>query len=383
MTFPECNFTRSAHKIIHNICSGTRLNLTTHLPGASELYDRDLPFLLQHEGVWSVQDALEQLVSKESLQGFTCPKTKQEVEATRRITLETLPPVLVLHLKWFVYDKSGGSQKQLKKVEFTETLDISKGTTNCIGDILYWDTLDISKGTTNCWGDILYWETLDISKGTTNCWGDILYWETQDISKGTTNCLGDILYWETLDISKGTTNCWGDILYWETLDISKGTTNCWGDILYWETLDISKGTTNCWGDILYWETLDISKGTTNCWGDILYWETLDISKGTTDCWGDILYWEIDWMCLVDSWKWGRLKTNTKHGVVVVWSWKNKNCWLMCCLQMFAFFKWWFVIYIWILCHWKPHWSLKLVVYISFSKTCYWALDFPALESLYI
>ena len=33
----------------------------------------------QNENVTSVQDALEQLVSKESLQGYTCTKSKVEV----------------------------------------------------------------------------------------------------------------------------------------------------------------------------------------------------------------------------------------------------------------------------------------------------------------
>ena len=42
--------------------------------------------------------------------------------------LEQLPPVLILHLKYFVYDKSGGSQKLTKHIEFQENLEISKGT---------------------------------------------------------------------------------------------------------------------------------------------------------------------------------------------------------------------------------------------------------------
>ena len=66
---------------------------------------------LQHENVSSVHEALDQMVSREALHGLICPKTKQEVEASRRYMLETLPPVLILHLKWFVYDKSGGCQK--------------------------------------------------------------------------------------------------------------------------------------------------------------------------------------------------------------------------------------------------------------------------------
>lgn len=51
-----------------------------------------------------------------------------QVEATRRILLEKLPVVLILHLKCFVYDKSGGCQKITnKQIEFPVHLEMSKG----------------------------------------------------------------------------------------------------------------------------------------------------------------------------------------------------------------------------------------------------------------
>ena len=75
----------------------------------------------------SVRDALACLVSKEPLTGYVCSKTGQEVEASRQTTLEELPPILILHLKCFVYDKSGGCQKLLKRVDFTADLELSKG----------------------------------------------------------------------------------------------------------------------------------------------------------------------------------------------------------------------------------------------------------------
>ncbi|XP_013771901.1 ubiquitin carboxyl-terminal hydrolase 10-like [Limulus polyphemus] len=84
---------------------------------------------IQSEQVESVLAALEHLTSKESIQGYTCTKTKQEVEASRRITLEELPLVLVLHFKRFVYDKDGGSKKVDKCAEYAVTLDLT-------GDIL-------------------------------------------------------------------------------------------------------------------------------------------------------------------------------------------------------------------------------------------------------
>ncbi|XP_015266770.1 PREDICTED: ubiquitin carboxyl-terminal hydrolase 10 [Gekko japonicus] len=80
---------------------------------------------IQSEKIRTVQDALETLVARESVQGYTT-KTKQEVEISRRVTLEELPPVLVLHLKRFVYEKTGGCQKLIKNIEYPVDLEISK-----------------------------------------------------------------------------------------------------------------------------------------------------------------------------------------------------------------------------------------------------------------
>ncbi|VCW70899.1 unnamed protein product, partial [Gulo gulo] len=80
---------------------------------------------IQSDRIRTVQDALESLVARESVQGYTT-KTKQEVEISRRVTLEKLPPVLVLHLKRFVYEKTGGCQKLIKNIDYPVDLEISK-----------------------------------------------------------------------------------------------------------------------------------------------------------------------------------------------------------------------------------------------------------------
>ncbi|XP_006860347.1 PREDICTED: ubiquitin carboxyl-terminal hydrolase 10 [Chrysochloris asiatica] len=80
---------------------------------------------IQSDKIRTVQDALESLVARESVQGYST-KTRQEVEISRRVTLEKLPPVLVLHLKRFVYEKTGGCQKLIKNIEYPVDLEISK-----------------------------------------------------------------------------------------------------------------------------------------------------------------------------------------------------------------------------------------------------------------
>ena len=77
--------------------------------------------------MWSVKDALDGFVSKETISDHKYIVRGVEVNATRRIVLEDLPRVLILHLKCFVYDKSGGSQKITKEVEFDTEMDLNKG----------------------------------------------------------------------------------------------------------------------------------------------------------------------------------------------------------------------------------------------------------------
>ncbi|XP_057191208.1 ubiquitin carboxyl-terminal hydrolase 10 isoform X2 [Triplophysa rosa] len=80
---------------------------------------------IQSEKIRTVQEALEILVARESVQGYTT-KSKQEIEISRRVTLEELPPVLVLHLKRFVFEKTGGCQKLIKNIDYPVDLEISK-----------------------------------------------------------------------------------------------------------------------------------------------------------------------------------------------------------------------------------------------------------------
>ena len=52
--------------------------------------------------------------------------SQAEVEAWKFTLLEKLPPVLILHLKYFIYDSKGGLQKLSKKVDYPVDLEINK-----------------------------------------------------------------------------------------------------------------------------------------------------------------------------------------------------------------------------------------------------------------
>ncbi|PSN48542.1 hypothetical protein C0J52_05928 [Blattella germanica] len=73
----------------------------------------------------SVKDALEILAVRDQLEGVTCSRTNQEVEAWKQVTLEELPLVLLLHLKWFDY-KLDGASKIVKNVEFPIDLKVDQ-----------------------------------------------------------------------------------------------------------------------------------------------------------------------------------------------------------------------------------------------------------------
>lgn len=81
---------------------------------------------IQSDNVTSVSEALKEMTQKEPIQGYTCAKTKQEVEAYSHVALQKLPPVLILHLKRFVYNKTGGCKKVMKKTDYPIELELSK-----------------------------------------------------------------------------------------------------------------------------------------------------------------------------------------------------------------------------------------------------------------
>ena len=72
----------------------------------------------------SVVDALKHLTIPEKMHGdFKSPRGPN-VFATKQVFIETLPPVLILHLKRFQYANAGGTQKIWKKIAYPLTLEI-------------------------------------------------------------------------------------------------------------------------------------------------------------------------------------------------------------------------------------------------------------------
>ncbi|KAJ2755066.1 hypothetical protein IWQ56_006442, partial [Coemansia nantahalensis] len=68
-------------------------------------------------GVATVEDALDELVAPESIEGYVNVQG-ESVHVTKQILLERMPPVLVLHLKRFVFCADAGVQKVHKFIEY-------------------------------------------------------------------------------------------------------------------------------------------------------------------------------------------------------------------------------------------------------------------------
>jgi ubiquitin carboxyl-terminal hydrolase 10 len=77
--------------------------------------------------VHNILDALKGLTKPESIQGDFNSSRGSNVTATKQIFIETLPPVLILHLKRFHYDShTGATQKIWKKVGYPLELDLPR-----------------------------------------------------------------------------------------------------------------------------------------------------------------------------------------------------------------------------------------------------------------
>ncbi|KAJ7642001.1 hypothetical protein FB45DRAFT_901565 [Roridomyces roridus] len=81
---------------------------------------------IQRDQIHTVEDALTFLAHPQSVQ-LTRPSGAPALDASQQVLIDTLPPVLILHMKRFCYDTNvGGVVKVGKRVEFGEELVIGK-----------------------------------------------------------------------------------------------------------------------------------------------------------------------------------------------------------------------------------------------------------------
>ncbi|KAI8972996.1 hypothetical protein BDB01DRAFT_844989 [Pilobolus umbonatus] len=106
---------------------GGKVRSVLRCPGAKDSINlepyQSLPLDIQPDNVHSIEDAIANMTLPEIMHDYTSPKGLK-VEATKQVYLEGLPPVLILHVKRFVFDNVGGVQKLIKRVNYGAKLTI-------------------------------------------------------------------------------------------------------------------------------------------------------------------------------------------------------------------------------------------------------------------
>ncbi|KAN0076812.1 hypothetical protein V8E55_010667 [Tylopilus felleus] len=86
---------------------------------------RSLRLDIQREQICTIRDALAYISSPQSVQVTSVTKPGVTLDATQTVHIDALPPILILHLKRFLYDASaGGVAKVGKQVSFASELDV-------------------------------------------------------------------------------------------------------------------------------------------------------------------------------------------------------------------------------------------------------------------
>ena len=84
-------------------------------------------FCFQPQSIATLEDAIRLQNRSQTIQDYTCSKTKQLVDARSQMFIETLPSILILHLKLFEYDiETGAERKLLKRIDFSENFEIPR-----------------------------------------------------------------------------------------------------------------------------------------------------------------------------------------------------------------------------------------------------------------
>lgn len=90
---------------------------------------RSLQLDIQPEDVKTLRDALQHISHPQSVQISIPTRPGAILDATQQVLIDALPPVLILHMKRFLYDtKVGDVVKVGKQVSFSQELDIPSGT---------------------------------------------------------------------------------------------------------------------------------------------------------------------------------------------------------------------------------------------------------------
>lgn len=86
---------------------------------------RSLRLDIQRDTIHTIKDALTHISTPQSVQVTSVTRPGATLDATQQVHIESLPPILILHLKRFLYDANkGGVAKVGKQVTFAPELEV-------------------------------------------------------------------------------------------------------------------------------------------------------------------------------------------------------------------------------------------------------------------
>jgi ubiquitin carboxyl-terminal hydrolase 10 len=95
-----------------------------HFPIPSKL-TADQLILTQRDTIHTIKDALMHISTPQSVQVTSITRPGATLDATQQVHIDSLPPILILHLKRFLYDANkGGVAKVGKQVAFAPELEV-------------------------------------------------------------------------------------------------------------------------------------------------------------------------------------------------------------------------------------------------------------------
>lgn len=120
--------TENRESAITRIFGGT-LRSVLHTPGQKDSVTLEpyqpLQLDIQSSSVLSISDALRGISEPEIVPGVWSAARKTNVDATKQVYIDSFPPVLILHLKRFVYDPMEQNVvKRVKPVAYGGELDV-------------------------------------------------------------------------------------------------------------------------------------------------------------------------------------------------------------------------------------------------------------------
>lgn len=93
---------------------------------------RPYQYTFQRDSVSTIKDALQHISDPHSVEISSPTRPGVVIEASRQELIESLPPILILHLKRFLYDTSVGDVVKIgKHVTFGPELEIGPGARYC------------------------------------------------------------------------------------------------------------------------------------------------------------------------------------------------------------------------------------------------------------